>query len=65
MRRPEGANPVTFQNALEMLARRGCLRISELPALRERRRETAYARGPAFDELPALRERLATALAAG
>jgi hypothetical protein len=65
IRRPEGANPVTFQNALDMLARRGCLRLADAPAVRERRREVGYARGPAFDELAALRERLATALSAG
>ncbi len=59
--RGEGRNPITFQNALELLARRGILAKSERRT-RDRRREPAFARGPAFDELPALRERLAGAL---
>jgi glycerol-3-phosphate O-acyltransferase len=61
--RPEGCNPVTFQNALELLARRGVLKAGERRG-RDRRREKTYARGPAFDELAVLRERLAAALAA-
>ena len=65
IRRPEGSNPVTFQNALELLARRGILVRGQTAGGRERRREPTYARGPAFGELPALRERLAAALAAG
>lgn len=62
--RAEGCNPVTFQNALELLARRGVLEVGERRG-RDRRREKTYARGPAFDELAGLRERLAAALAAG
>jgi glycerol-3-phosphate O-acyltransferase len=65
IRRPEGGNPVTFQNALDFLARRGILERRLASAGRERRRDTAYVRGSAFGELPALRERLAAALAAG
>jgi glycerol-3-phosphate O-acyltransferase len=61
--RPEGCNPVTFQNALELLARRGVLEAGERRG-RDRRREKTYARGPAFDELAPLRERLAAAVAA-
>ena len=57
--RIEGWNTVTFKNALELLARRGVLTQRHHDA-----RETAWGRGPAFDELPALRERLASALLA-
>ncbi len=63
--RPEGSNPVTFHNALELLVRRELLVRGTSEASRERRREVTYARGPAFDELVSLRERLAVALAAG
>jgi glycerol-3-phosphate O-acyltransferase len=63
IRRPEGGNPVTFQNALDFLVRRGVLLQQREPG--ERRREVCYLRGPAADELPALRERLAAALLAG
>ena len=59
--RPEAENPITFQNALDLLVRRGVL---------ERRRggdgssrDVVYERGPAFDDLRALRERLAASLA--
>jgi len=62
--RPEGRNPVTFQNALEMLARDGILERGEARRGRDRRREPTYARGPAFETLPALRDRLAAALLA-
>jgi glycerol-3-phosphate O-acyltransferase len=63
--RREGANPVTFANAAELLVRCGVLERVELAARREQAGETGFARGPRFDELPALRERLAAALAAG
>jgi glycerol-3-phosphate O-acyltransferase len=65
IRRPEGGNPVTFQNALDFLARRGVLERRSAGGGRERRREITYVRGPAFEELAALRERLAAALRAG
>jgi hypothetical protein len=50
-------NPVTVGNALDLLTRRGVLRVQ---TAKEGRR---YARGAAHDELFALRERLAAALA--
>jgi glycerol-3-phosphate O-acyltransferase len=56
VRRAEGANPVTFSNAAELLLR---LRILARSADGE-----GVVQGPAFDDLPALRERLATALSA-
>jgi hypothetical protein len=56
VRRAEGANPVTFTNAAELLLR---LRILARSADGE-----GVVQGPAFDDLPALRERLATALSA-
>jgi glycerol-3-phosphate O-acyltransferase len=60
IRRPEGANPVTFGNALDLLVRREILvRTERGPAGREQ----SYAPGPAFERLAALRERLAAALA--
>jgi glycerol-3-phosphate O-acyltransferase len=62
--RGEGRNPITFQNAIELLTSRGILEKSERRT-RDRRREPAYARGPAFDELAGLRERLAGALGDG
>jgi glycerol-3-phosphate O-acyltransferase len=58
VRRPEGWNPVTFKNALELMARRGVL-----AAVPDAPRETRYARGPAFAELAGLRARLAAELA--
>jgi len=58
VRRPEGENPVTVGNALELLARRGVLELR-----RGDRGERLYARGAAFEELAGLRERLAAALA--
>ena len=60
VRRPEGWNPVTFKNALELMARRGVLR-----AAAQSDREGMYERGPAFAELARLRARLAAELAAG
>jgi glycerol-3-phosphate O-acyltransferase len=63
--RPEASNPVTFANAIELLARRGVLVRVEPGPGRERVRDTFYERGPAFDELSALRDRLATALGEG
>jgi glycerol-3-phosphate O-acyltransferase len=57
VRRREGVNPVTVGNALDLLTRRGVLRVQ---TAKEGRR---YARGAAHDELFALRERLAAALA--
>jgi glycerol-3-phosphate O-acyltransferase len=58
--RAEAWSPVTFRNALELLARRGILR-----RVRDEGREARYGRGPAFDDLAGLRERLAGALASG
>ena len=55
--RPEAANPVTFQNAVDLLVRRHILAAA--------REGEGLVRGEAYDDLPALRERLATALAAG
>jgi glycerol-3-phosphate O-acyltransferase len=60
VRRPEGWNPVTFKNALELMAQRGVLKSASADG-----RETAYEPGPAFAELAALRARLAAELAAG
>ncbi len=59
--RPEAANPITFENALDVLVRRGIL-------VRNRSgggtaREAVFLRGAAFEDLRALRERLAGALA--
>ena len=59
VRRPEGWNPVTFRNALELLVRR---RIVEKRAPIGRG-EALYTRGETFDELPGLQNRLAAALA--
>jgi glycerol-3-phosphate O-acyltransferase len=56
--RPEGENPVTVANALELLTRRGVLAVQSGD-----RGERLYGRGPSFEELAALRERLAAALA--
>jgi glycerol-3-phosphate O-acyltransferase len=58
VRRPEGENPVTVANALELLTRRGVLAVRK-----GERGERLYARGPSFEQLAALRERLAAALA--
>jgi glycerol-3-phosphate O-acyltransferase len=60
VRRPEGWNPVTFKNALELMAQRGVLRVGPGPE-----REALYEPGPAFAELASLRARLAAELAAG
>jgi len=60
VRRPEGWNPVTFGNALELMAQRGVLARVKSDA-----REAAYGRGPAFGELAGLRARLAAELASG
>jgi glycerol-3-phosphate O-acyltransferase len=60
--RREGANPVTFANAIELLLRLGMLERALLPAKREGRGEPGFARGPRFEALPALRERLAAQL---
>ena len=57
VQRREGWSPVTFRNALDLLARRGILEKSAGEG-----REVRYGRGPAFDDLVALRERLAGAL---
>jgi glycerol-3-phosphate O-acyltransferase len=58
VRRPEGENPVTVANALELLTRRGVLAVRT-----GERGERSYGRGPSFEELAGLRERLAAALA--
>ncbi len=61
--RPEASNPITFENAAQLLVRRGVLATER----RETGRggsERVYVRGPSAEELPALRERLAAALAA-
>jgi glycerol-3-phosphate O-acyltransferase len=60
LRRPEGWNPVTFKNALELLVRRGALRTLAGPE-----REPAYEPGPSFAEVSALRARLAAELPSG
>ncbi len=60
VRRPEGWNPVTFKNALELLVRRDVLRTVSGPD-----RETAYEPGSSFRELAALRARLAAELPSG
>ena len=60
VRRPEGWNPVTFKNALELMAQRGVLKTAPAEG-----REVAYEPGPAFAELAPLRARLAAELAAG
>lgn len=62
VQRPEAANPVTFDNALDLLVRRGVL---VRPPAEGSSRDRAYRPGPEFDSLLALRDRLATALAAG
>jgi glycerol-3-phosphate O-acyltransferase len=60
VRRPEGWNPVTFKNALELMAQRGVLTEAT-----NAERESVYERGPAFAELATLRARLAVELAGG
>ena len=60
VRRPEGWNPVTFKNALELMVQRNVL-----SAVRADAREPAYERGPAFGTLATLRARLAAELASG
>jgi glycerol-3-phosphate O-acyltransferase len=60
--RREAANRITFGNAIELLVRR---QILERAASADRKGDSAYVRGPAFDDLATLHERLATALAAG
>jgi hypothetical protein len=60
--RPEAANPITFQNALDLLVRRGVLERRRGGEGAASSRETLYVRGPAFEDLRALRERLAAAL---
>ena len=60
--RREGANPVTFKNALDLLVQRRILEPAEIDS--RGKGEEAFARGGAFGDLPALRERLAAALAA-
>jgi glycerol-3-phosphate O-acyltransferase len=59
--RPEGSNPVTFGNAVDLLARRGVLERAQQEGGRGSR-EVRYVRGPCFGDLPALRERLAASL---
>lgn len=61
--RPEAANPVTFQNAIDLLVRRGVLVRRRANDGAGSSREATYERGPAFDELRPLRERLAAAIA--
>jgi glycerol-3-phosphate O-acyltransferase len=58
--RPEAANPVTFDNAFDVLVRREILVRKPV----EGKREVLYLPGPLFDQLPSLRKRLAAALAA-
>ena len=60
VRRPEGWNPVTFKNALDLMAQRRVLTSAP-----DAEREAAYERGPAFAELAPLRARLAAELASG
>ena len=57
---PEAANPVTFDNAVDLLVRREIL--TEIGAARERR-EPVYGPGAEYAELQVLRDRLAAALA--
>jgi glycerol-3-phosphate O-acyltransferase len=63
-RLPEAANPVTFGNAVDVLASRGVLQLVSAGEGAEGVGEVRYARGEAFDELRGLRERLAAALSA-
>jgi len=59
--RREASNPITFGNAFQLLVDRGILALAAREG-RERRREPAYARGPAFESLVGLRRQLAEAL---
>jgi len=61
--RPEADTPVTFQNAIRLLVRRGVLekRVADEAG----QGEAELAPGPAFGHLRTLRERLASALVAG
>jgi glycerol-3-phosphate O-acyltransferase len=63
-RLPEAASPVTFGNAVDVLASRGVLQEVSAGEGAEGKGEARYARGEAFDELRGLRERLAAALSA-
>ena len=63
-RLPEAANPVTFGNAVDVLASRGVLQQVSAGEGAEGVGGVRYARGEAFDELRGLRERLAAALSA-
>ncbi|MCC6641371.1 MAG: 1-acyl-sn-glycerol-3-phosphate acyltransferase [Deltaproteobacteria bacterium] len=62
--RPEAASPITFQNAIDLLVRRGVLERRKGSEGGGAPRDVVVQRGPAFDDLRALRERLAAALAA-
>lgn len=61
---PEAANPVAFGNAVDLLREQGILAVVPDEPGGQERRETAFVRGEAFEELTALCERLASALAA-
>jgi len=63
--RPEGSNETTYQNALDLLVRRGVLAAERPPRRRGRRGsgDPVYRRGERWDLLSELGERLATALA--
>jgi glycerol-3-phosphate O-acyltransferase len=60
--RREAANPVTFSNAFDLLARSEILARASVEG--RRGSEPGFSRGSAFGELAALRERLAAALVA-
>jgi glycerol-3-phosphate O-acyltransferase len=62
--RIEGANDITFGNALDLLVRRGMLERREPRGKKEEGRDPVYARGERFDELAALRSWLASPLSA-
>jgi len=61
---PEAANPVAFGNAVDLLREQGILAVVPDEPGGQERREMAFVRGEAFEELTALCERLASALAA-
>jgi len=63
--RREASNPITFANAAELLVRLGILERAPIPTRRDAGGETAFARGPRFDDLRELRARLAAALSRG
>ncbi len=63
--RREAANPVTFANAAELLVRLDILERVPIPSRRDAGGESAFARGPRFDDLRELRTRLAAALSRG